>query len=184
MNVWAYSWDIRTNTDMLSQRLCMHTQLSCGYKCVKVGKSLHRRLHVVCVSNEDSVEITHLRKLFWACAFRMWRNCWNLMNWLKYLLVTKLNFTNRIHSKFVNRTIRNDDILLFQTGFSRLKYDTKDQSPGFWIPIDWTIGYNSLLTSIWVCNFKLGKKKTVSEHTTSLLMRKLTLQVSEICMVS
>ena len=54
---------------MLSQRLCMHTQLSCGYKCVKVGKSLHRRLYVVSVSNEDSVESTHLCKLFKACAF-------------------------------------------------------------------------------------------------------------------
>ena len=59
------------------------------------------------------------------------------MNWLKYLLVTKQIFTNRIHAKFVNRTIRNDDILLFQTGCSRLEYETKDQSTGFWIPIDW-----------------------------------------------
>ena len=162
----------------------MHTQLSCGYKCVKVGKSLHRRLYAVCVSNEDSVESTYLRKLFEHVPFACEKKCWNLMNWLKYLLVTKLIFTNRIHSKFVNRTIRNDDILLFQTGCSRLEYDTKDQSPGFWIPIDWTNGYNSLLTSMWVYNFKLGKKKTVSEHTTSLLMRKLTLQVSEIWSVS
>ena len=53
------------------------------------------------------------------------------MSWLKYLLVTKQIFTNRIHAKFVNRTIRNDDILLFQTGCSRLEYETKDQSPGF-----------------------------------------------------
>ena len=146
---------------MWSQRLCMHTQLSCGYKYVKVDKSLHGRLYIVCVSNEDSVGSTYLRKLFWTCAFRMWKKCWNLMNWLKYLLVTKLIFTNRIHSKFVNRTIRNNDILLFQTGCSRLEYDTKDQSTGFWIPIDWTNGYNSLLTSMWVFNFKLGKKKTI-----------------------
>ena len=89
------------------------------------------------------------------------KKCWNLMNWLKYSLVTKQIFTNRIHAKFVNRTIRNDDILLFQTGCSRLEYETKDQSPGFWIHIDWTNGYNNLLTSMWVCNFKLGKKKTV-----------------------
>ena len=47
----------------------MHTKLSCGYKCVKVVKSLHRRLYVVCVSNEDSVEGTHLCKLFKALLF-------------------------------------------------------------------------------------------------------------------
>ena len=109
----------------------MHTQLSNGYECVKVGKSLHRRLDVVCVSNEDSVGSTYLRKLFEHVLFACEKKCSNLMNWLKYLLVTKLIFTNRIHSKFVNRTIRNDDILLFQTGCSRLEYDTKDQSPGF-----------------------------------------------------
>ena len=106
------------------------------------------RVHIYAISFEQV--LSHVKK-----------KCWNLVNWLKYLLVTKLIFTNRIHSKFVNRTIRNDDILLLQTGCSWLEYDTKDQSPGFWIPIDWTNWYNSLLTSMWVCNFKLGKKKTV-----------------------
>ena len=51
------------------------------------------------------------------------------MNRLKYSLVTKLIFTNRIHTKFVDRNIRNDDILLFKTGRVSLNMTTRISHP-------------------------------------------------------